>query len=160
MTTLKKCLATATMPIILFILAIILIPGFTNAQRSPGEIGIGVQVGQPTGLTLKLYNEPASLDFLAAWDWDKFFFLNVHSVFDAHLNDRRTFHFFYGPGAFIGIRDRDPLKDDIALGLSGTFGLDVMVGKLEFFIQATPRLELVKSTEFDMGGGGGFRVYF
>ena len=135
-------------------------PNITYGQRVPGEVGIGLQVGQPTGLTVKVYNQRSSLDFLAAWDWDNFFFLNIHSVFDTHLNPKETLHFFYGPGAFIGIRDRGPNDDDVALGVSGTFGLDVMLGKFELFIQGTPRLEVVPSTDFDMGGGGGFRIYF
>ena len=131
-----------------------------TAQRAPGDVGIGAQIGQPTGLTVKLYNPRSSIDFLAAWDWDKFFFLNVHNVWDTHLGNTDNFHFFYGPGAFIGIRDRSPFEDDIAVGVSGTFGLDLILGKFELFAQATPRLELIKSTDFDMGGGGGFRIYF
>lgn len=136
------------------------LPQSIDAQRSSGDVGIGFQVGQPTGLTLKIYKPTTSIDFLAAWDWDKFFFLNIHGVKDQHLNDRQTVHFFYGPGVFVGIRDRAPLDDDIALGISGTFGLDFLIDNVELFIQATPRLELVKSTNFDMGGGGGLRVYF
>lgn len=133
-----------------------------TAQRQAGDIGIGAQVGQPTGLTVKFYNPRTSFDLLAAWDLDDFIFLNGHAVFDAHLNDRNTVHFFYGPGAFIGIRDREPenVDDDVVIGISGTFGLDVMFNKFELFIQGTPRLSLIEATDFDMGGGAGFRFYF
>jgi hypothetical protein len=132
-----------------------------QAQRAPGDVGLGVHVGQPTGVTLKIYNEQTSVDFLAAWDLDDFFFLNVHAIYDVHLNDERTIHFFYGPGGYIGIRDRrEGLDDEVELGVSGNFGFDFMIQKFEIFVQATPRLSLVQSTNFDMGGGVGFRVYF
>ncbi|HLF63624.1 MAG TPA: hypothetical protein VI603_07720 [Saprospiraceae bacterium] len=129
-------------------------------QRMPGDVGIGVHIGQPTGLTLKAYSPGTSLDILAAWDLDDFFFLNLHAIYDAQLNDENTVHFFYGPGGYIGIRDRgSELDDDIELGVSGAFGLDFLIQKFEIFLQATPRLSLVQTTNFDMGGGVGFRIY-
>ena len=141
-------------------LALLIVFGSTNlsAQRQFGDVGIGVQIGQPTGLTIKVYKERASLDFLAAWDWDDFFFFNIHSIYDEHLNDQQTVHFFYGPGGFIGIRER-PGNDDVELGVSGSIGIDFLIEKFEIYIQATPRLALVKSTDFEMGGGVGFRIY-
>ena len=132
-----------------------------RGQRAAGDVGLGVHIGQPTGLTVKVYNPGTSLDILAAWDLDNFFFLNLHAIYDVHLNEDQTVHFYYGPGGFIGIRDRrEGLDDDVELGVSGNFGLDVMIRKFELFVQATPRLALVPGTAFDMGGGLGFRVYF
>lgn len=130
-----------------------------QAQRQYGDIGIGAQVGQPTGLTVKIYRPTTSIDFLAAWDWDDFFFLNVHGIFDHSLNDKHTIHFFYGPGGFVGLRDREGIDDEVELGLSGSFGIDFLIDRLEIFAQATPRLALVKATNFDMGGGVGIRIY-
>jgi len=120
----------------------------SHAQRRSGQVGIGLQAGQPT-----------SLDFLAAWDLNDFFFLNVHGLKDASLNREHTVHFFYGPGAFIGIRNISENNDDVELGVSGSFGLDFIVGSLEFYIQATPRLTVIDATNFDMGGGFGVRIY-
>ena len=130
-----------------------------NAQRQYGDVGIGVQIGQPTGLSIKVYKPVTSLDFLAAWNWNDFFFLNIHGLYDTHLNDQNTVHFFYGPGGFIGIRERSDRNDDVELGVSGSFGLDFLIHKFEIYLRATPRLALVKSTRFDMGGGVGFRIY-
>lgn len=132
-----------------------------SAQRQAGDVGIGVHLGQPTGLTVKAYSPGTSVDFLAAWDLDDFFFLNIHALYDTPLNTAHTVHFYYGPGGFIGIRDRGrEVDDDVELGVSGSFGIDFMIEKFEIFFQATPRLSLVQTTNFDMGGGAGFRVYF
>jgi len=131
----------------------------SHAQRRSGQVGIGLQAGQPSGLTVKIYKPSTSLDFLAAWDLNDFFFLNVHGLKDASLNREHTVHFFYGPGAFIGIRNISENNDDVELGVSGSFGLDFIVGSLEFYIQATPRLTVIDATNFDMGGGFGVRIY-
>lgn len=144
------------------IFAILLFAGLCTstmqAQREAGDAGIGIQIGQPTGLTLKVYNPGTSLDILAAWDWDDFFFLNIHAIWDTALNDEHTVHLFYGPGGYIGVRDRP--GDDIAdYGISGNFGVDFLINKFELFLQATPRLSLLSTRNFDMGGGVGFRIY-
>lgn len=130
-----------------------------TAQRQAGDVGLGIQIGQPTGLSLKIYNPGTSTDFLAAWDWNNFFFLNIHALFDASLNDAHTIHFFYGPGGFIGIHEK-PGKNKIDLGISGNFGLDFLIQKFEIFVQATPRLSLKNTNNFNIGGGAGFRFYF
>lgn len=130
------------------------------AQRTSGDVGIGVHIGRPTGVTLKIYKQPTSIDFLAAWDLDDFFFLNIHAIFDAHLNKENTIHFFYGPGGYIGIHDRpNDRPDDVEFGVSGNFGIDFLIRKFEIFLQLTPRLSLIESTDFHMGGGIGFRFY-
>ena len=132
-----------------------------QAQRQPGAIGIGGQIGQPSGITLMVYNPSAmSYDFLAAWDTDDFFFLNAHGLFERHLGNRGQLHFFYGPGAFIGFRDRDEGDDDTVAGLSGRVGLGLLIDRFEIYGQVTPRLALTPGTEGDVGGGLGFRFYF
>lgn len=132
------------------------------AQRSAGSAGIGAQFGQPTGLTLKIYNPSGmSIDFLAAWDLSDFFFLNVHGLYERPLGSTDNLFYFVGPGAFIGVRDRGEFRDDdVALGISGTLGLSIVFGPVELFGQVTPRLELVERTDGDVGGGAGFRFYF
>ena len=133
-----------------------------DAQRRSGGIGIGGQIGEPSGVTLKVYNPGrVSYDFLAAWNLDDFFYLNVHGVYETHLDDQGDFHFFYGPGAFLGLRDRPrDQDDDVVLGISGTFGLNYLIGQAELFAQVTPRLSLVPDTDGDVGGGAGVRFYF
>jgi hypothetical protein len=130
--------------------------------RAQGGVGLGGQIGDPSGLTLKLYNPGrVSYDFLVAWDLDDFFFLNVHGLYERRLNTTEDFRFFYGPGGFLGFRDRPRDEDDDAvLGISGTFGLGFYIEQFEIFGQLTPRLALVPDTNGDLGGGIGVRFYF
>ena len=130
------------------------------AQRVDGALGLGGQVGAPSGLTLKKHNASGpSYDFLAAWDLDDLFFLNGHAQFHQNLNAenvQREVEWFFGPGAFIGFTE-----EDAVLGLSGRVGLSLMVDpQFEVYVQATPRLSVVPDTEGDIGGGLGMRYYF
>ncbi len=129
------------------------------AQRAPGNVGIGFQLGDPSGVSLQLYNGEPAWDFLAAWDFDDFFFLNLHALYDRPLGNRRDFILFYGPGGFIGFRDRRG-DDDIVIGVSGTIGVAYLIEEFEIYARITPRLSLVPETDGDVGGGLGVRFWF
>ncbi len=134
-----------------------------QAQRTSGAAGLGVQAGEPSGVTLKIYNADApSYDVLAAWSFNDFLFLNGHALFEQRLsaqNVEQPVHWFIGPGAYIGVRDDD--GSEAGLGISGTIGLDILLAEqFELYIQATPRFELISETEPNIGGGLGLRYYF
>ncbi|MCB0551519.1 MAG: hypothetical protein KDD19_28395 [Phaeodactylibacter sp.] len=135
-----------------------------QAQR-PGGVGIGVQLGDPSGLSLNLPTSGrASIDLLAAWDLDNFFFLNGHALFMQPLGSVPELGVFYGPGLFIGVRDRDTrrwdFEDEIYAGLSGTVGLNYFINQFEIYLRATLRLQLIDKTDGSAGGGLGLRYYF
>lgn len=144
-----------------FILIAVLgaLPQRAEAQRVPGSVGIGFQIGDPSGVSLQFYNPEPSWDFLAAWDFDDFFLLNVHALYERPLGNRPDLFLFYGPGAFIGFRDR-PGDDDVSVGISGTVGIGYLIEQFEIFARITPRLSLVPDTDGDVGGGIGARYYF
>jgi hypothetical protein len=136
-----------------------------QAQRTSGAVGIGGQVGSPSGLTLKVFNDGGlSYDFLAAWDLNDRFFLNVHGQYNNAITAENIdgLGWFIGPGAFIGIVDRgSDVDDDVFLGISGRLGLNfVFAQRFELYGQITPRLNLIPNTDGDIGGGLGFRFYF
>lgn len=118
---------------------------------------MGGQIGDPSGLTLKIYHPNSlSYDFLAAWDLsDDFFFLNVHGLYERPLGTTAGAQYFFGPGAYIGARN-----DNLVLGISGTIGASFLIERFEFYGQLTPRLRVVPDTDGDLGGGIGVRYYF
>lgn len=138
----------------------------TDAVRAqvPGRaVGLGGQIGDPSGITLKLYQRPGfAYDFLAAWDFDDFFFLNAHALYERPFLDaprvgRRVPRYFLGPGAVLGIEER---TDKIVIGLSGNFGINLFIERFELFVQITPRINVIPNTDGDIGGGIGLRYYF
>lgn len=136
-----------------------------QAQRVPGAVGLGGQVGDPSGVSLKVYNpNTISYDFLAAWDLDDFLFLNMHGLYERPLELENTegLEYFFGPGGFVGVQDRPAGQDDdIVFGISGRVGVNIpLEDHFEFYAQVTPRINLVPDTDGDVGGGIGVRYYF
>lgn len=148
------------------LLCILLSSSSVSAQPTAGRFGVGIQFGQPSGLSLRIY-QPGGMspDFLMAWDLDDFFFVNLHGTWEKPLAGASNFNFFYGPGVFVGVRDRGPDRrlfdrdDDVELGVSGTFGFNYYIDRFEIYLRLTPRLLLIERTDADIGGGVGFRFY-
>jgi hypothetical protein len=146
---------------VIFVLLILSCSPETGAQPADGAIGLGGQIGDPSGISLRLTRARTfDLDFLAAWDLDDFFFLNVHGLRTRAIQPGSDVELFYGPGAFIGFRDHPhDREDDIVIGASATVGLSLFLDQLELFVQLTPRLSVVPDTDGDIGGGVGLRYW-
>lgn len=165
-----QCIVRAAFALVFFLIFNLLFVNPLSAQKTGGNIGVGFQVGDPTGLNLHIRStKPMRLDILFAWDFDDddrdFFFVNVHGLWFKPLSSSPAFNFYYGPGAFIGIRDNDghgnnDNDDDAVFGVSGNFGINYEFDRFDIFLQLTPRLELISETDFDIGGGLGMRFFF
>lgn len=151
------------------VLALALLPSAAHGQTRPqGTVGLGGQVGDPSGVTLKLYRSQglgleryltvSAFDFLAAWDLDNFFYLNAHVLTERPIEDS-PLNYYLGPGLVFGVRDERP-GSDVVLGVSAQFGLNFFVDAFEVFLHLTPQLHLVPETEGRFGGGLGLRYYF
>jgi hypothetical protein len=139
----------------LLLLAAVLALG-PAALAQPGSFGIGGQIGEPTGLTLKFAGRPG-LDLAAEWDFDDYVFVQGHVL----LGERRfpgagaDVRYFYGPGLFVGARQ----DNDAAFGFSFNLGVSYYTGPVELFGQVTPRLRLTPDSDFDVGAALGLRFY-
>src|SRR5690606_36472630 len=123
--------------------------------------GIGGQIGDPTGLALKFASGGRAFDLAAGWDLDDYLFVQGHLLLrETRIVGTATdLRYFYGPGLFLGVHERRGRDDDLAFGISFNVGLSFYTGPVEIFGQLTPRLRLVDSTDFDVGGGLGVRFY-
>lgn len=152
----------------LFLIAFLFVFSFSYGQRQSGDIGIGLQFGEPTGISLQFYKAYGpSLDFLVAWDLDDYFFVNGHALWEKPLGNSGKTNFYYGPGAYIGFRegrggDRifNDGNDSVVLGVSGRIGINILIDQFELFAHLTPRLTLIDNTNANMGGGFGGRFFF
>jgi hypothetical protein len=118
-----------------------------QSQRPDKAFGIGFQAGNPTGLALQFYKaHGVSTDILLAYNLDDFLFLNIHGLWNTHLDQEQRFH----------LPDND---NEFEAGLSGDLGLNFVVGRVEFFGQITPRIALIPATNFNLGGGVGIRFF-
>lgn len=133
----------------------------TPANQRKSRVGLGGQIGEPAGVTLKIRNPGStSIDILAAWVGDDVFFVNIHGLLEKQISDNENLHVFYGPGGYAGFHDRVHEDDEVIAGISATVGLGFLVEHFEIFGQLTPRLDLTPATEGDLGVGAGVRYYF
>jgi len=118
-----------------------------QAQRTSGAVGLGGQAGDPSGVTLKIYNAGTpSYDFFGAWSSvDDFFLLNAHALFEEPIraeNIDQPLEWFIGPGGFIGtFRTGGPFDGEAVIGISGAVGLQ-MESPITSSSTSRPRLAL------------------
>lgn len=137
----------------LFLLfALLLAAGPVAAQ---GSFGIGGQIGEPTGLTIKARTGPTAFDLAAEWDFDDFIFVQGHLLLSERRFPGSEVGYFWGPGLFIGSRS----GGSAAFGLSFNAGVNYYTGPIELFGQVTPRLRLTPDSDFDLGAAFGIRFY-
>ncbi len=126
-----------------------------SVSAQPGGFGIGGQIGEPTGLTIKVGPGPIAFDAAAEWDFDDYFFLQGHILLSERRFPGSPVGYFYGPGLFIGDRQ----GGDTAFGLSFNAAVNYYTGPIEIFGQITPRLRLTPDSDFDMGWAIGIRFF-
>ncbi len=126
------------------------------------RFGLGIYLGEPTGLTGKFYlAEKMSFQGIASWSFfDEGFTLIGDVLFDIHdLAESRDYKLpiYVGGGAKFVARDSN----------SG-FGVHVPIGiawqsmkaPIEIAFEIAPGIDLAPETEFDISGGIAFRFYF
>ncbi len=144
-------------------------PADEYSQHDPvSSLGIGGQVGDPSGVSLKIYRKKdgkgifksaKAYSFLAAWDLEDFFFLNAHALYEKPVPDS-PLNYYLGPGAIVGVDDRPASDVELVLGISGSFGLNFFTEHFEVYLELTPWIKIVPETEGELGGGIGLRYYF
>lgn len=134
-------------------------------QPSSGKFGVGIEFGEPSGLSLRIYQpRQMSVDILLAWDFNDFFYANIHGTWEKPISGSGDFNFFYGPGIFLGLREKSNHSffdgnEELKLGISGTAGINYYIDRGEIYLRITPRLLLIDRTASDLVGGLGFRFY-
>jgi len=129
-----------------------------------GPFGLGIIVGEPTGVDLKYFmNEQNAIEGALAWS------LSGDNEF--HIQVDYLYHFYdwikVTKGAlpvFIGIGGRVEFREDqddllgirIPIGMSYEFA----EGMFDVFGEIVPVLELVPDTDFELEGAIGIRIWF
>lgn len=124
--------------------------------------GIGIIVGEPTGLSGKLwFSGGMAVDAAVAWSFLPKSSLYLHSnllyhfrVIDTSLGNFLTPY----AGAGVGIK----LQDTTNLGLRFPIGISMIFesAPIEIFLEVSPGLGLVPETDLEIGAGLGGRVFF
>ena len=129
----------------------------TFAQK---DFGIGIILGDPTGLSAKLYTgSNNAFDFGAAWSFkgDGNLLLQADYVWHSSLSKTSSglFALYYGIGG------RIIFSDDPNVGVRIPVGIDYIFSNapVDIFLEVVPVLDLIPSTDFDLNGGIGVRFW-
>ncbi|MCH8569149.1 MAG: DUF3996 domain-containing protein [Balneolales bacterium] len=161
----KLSFHTITLSAILFMLVFMAAPQQAEAQnRGNNNFGIGVILGEPTGLSPKIWTSNTSA-FAAglAWSFSGSNHLHLHVDYQLHnfnfiTVEKGNMGIYYGIGTRFQIRENSDDKIGIRfpLGLNYFFAND----PVELFIEVAPILDLMPGTDFSANGGFGIRYYF
>lgn len=132
-----------------------------QAQTSGGPFGLGIIVGEPTGLNAKLWTaENTAFAATAAWslsnDWmliNADFLRHSYSVFNVN---KGSMPLYYGLGASLGLGTDFILGARVPVGISYIFA----DAPLDVFLEVAPVLMLIPDIDFELQGGVGIRYYF
>ena len=150
--------ARALASILVLVLSIAATAAPAVAQREPGALGAGFQVGRPGGLALKWYrSSPAVYDGIISTDGDDFVVGHVHRLWERPIPGS-PLHLFAGPGVMIG-PSRLTQSPRLRLGLSGEVGLNFYAERFEVFLHVTPVLRFLPSTQASVDANAGLRYY-
>jgi hypothetical protein len=127
------------------------------------ETGVGIVLGEPTGLTIRSGNFPV---IGLGWSLASGKSNRIDATVDMWLiNDHfiEMLDWYLGVGAKIGIKTNqgNDNSDVFALGVRVPIGIQWWPAKdWELFLEVAPGIALLPSFGFDYAGGIGLRYYF
>lgn len=138
--------------------------GLGRLSEGPSIIGAGIVIGEPTGITAKVWFTETGfgIDAAAAWRLsdDSSFHLQADALFHLALVETQGGRYIV-PYVGVGLTNR--LSDDPRLGLRVPVGLSLLPFRsmpLEFFAEIAPGVGLWPETDADLEFGLGARFYF
>ncbi len=144
------------------IAAILLIIGTHELSAQNKPFGLGIVVGEPTGISGKYWtSRTTALDGAVAWSFNHEGSFYIHADFLKHHFDiidvtEGQMPLYYGVGGKVVLAEDGILGVHVPLGIAYMFE----TAPLDIFLEIRPGLNLLPATQFDMSGGIGVRYYF
>lgn len=165
-----------TMKNLFFVIFIFLMAfTFQKTEAQNKKFGIGVIIGEPTGLSGKLWvSNNNAISFGVGWyvknyrfgkfdsDYERESRTHIHIDYLWHsfnaIGSNRQFPLFYG----IGVRINSGPQYPGTLAVRGVLGIEWLPQgtPLDVFIEVVPNLTLISSTEFGIDAALGARIFF
>jgi hypothetical protein len=152
--------------ILISILTILFCFGTLSAQTR--GVGIGIILGEPTGLSMKFWTSSnTAIDIAAAWSFINGRAVHVHADYLYHnfklvKLDYDTLPFYFGIGGRIKFAESENENHNYRIGVRIPVGLEFLPSKMpfDFFMEIAPLLDLIPNTDLNFNGGIGFRYFF
>jgi hypothetical protein len=135
-------------------------PAAAAAQQG---MGVGVIVGEPTGISFKTWLTPeTAFDLAAAWSFVDEDAFHVHGDFLLHNNnafpvDKGMALFYYGVGGRVKAERRDA-----RVGIRIPLGAEYLFARqpIDLFLEVVPILDIAPATDLTLNAGLGVRYFF
>lgn len=152
------------------IVIILLLLAVSSANaRTQDDFGIGVIVGEPTGLSLKYWlDEDYAIDGAAAWSYSENDSFQLHGDYLFHnydLLEDDQWPVYYGIGARLKFKNDDGRghnEDHAMFGIRFPVGITYLFDDepLDLFFEFVPVLDLSPDFELNLNAAVGLRFYF
>ena len=145
--------------VLILALFVLFLPCVASTKES--GFGLGVIIGEPTGLSLKKWiTTTAAIDGAAAWSFVDGSF-HVHGDYLLHNSslfkvEKGKLLFYFGLGGRISTEAELRVGVRIPVGLSYAFENS----PLDIFFEIGPVLDLIPATDIRLTGGLGIRYFF
>jgi len=143
------------------LIILVLFSGLSFGQSN--GFGLGIIVGQPTGLSAKYWlSSNNALDFGLGYSFEKNSRMSLHVDYLFHarnlFNTSENISLHYGPGGRLRLVE----EGDSRLGVRFDVGLTWVPrnSPIDVFIEIAPLLDIIPETKFSVNGGIGVRYYF
>lgn len=145
-----------------------------TASGGQEGIGLGVILGEPTGVSFKTWiDNRTAIDAAAAWSFSENDSFQFHADYLIHPFDmpkppevRGAVSFYFGIGGRFKLKEsksRDSRNEnDDLLGIRFPVGFSHLMAEapVEFFAELVPVLDVVPDTDADLNAAIGARYYF
>jgi hypothetical protein len=124
--------------------------------------GLGVILGEPTGLSGKLWTTSRNaIDAGVAWSFRREGFFHIHADYLWHFPLRaetsERFTFYAGVGGRFGAVSHDAI---LGVRVVGGFAFWPRNTPIDIFVEIAPVVDLAPATELNANGGVGIRFFF
>lgn len=152
--------------IIFPILFLFLLSSLSYSQSN--NFGIGIIVGEPTGLSIKIkLSENTAVDGALGWSFVDEGSVHIHGDFLLHdydliSVDEGRLPVYYGIGGRIKLKNKERGSDDDKIGIRVPVGLayEFSSRKVDIFLEVVPILDLAPKSSVTINAALGVRYYF
>ena len=152
--------------ILLPVLLLLTLTGVSHSQSN--NFGLGIIIGEPTGLSLKLrLSENTAVDGALGYSFVNQESVHIHGDFLLHdysllrVNEGRL-PVYYGIGGRIKLKNKEKGNNDDRIGVRVPLGLayEFSSRKVDVFLEVVPILDLAPETDASINAAIGVRYYF
>lgn len=151
--------------ILITVIAVLI--GIAAGVEPAGALGLGVILGEPTGVSFKQWVTGGNaIGGAAAWSFEDESAFHVHVDYLYHRYNLADIQAQADEGRllwYFGIGGRlKAEEDDSRIGVRVPLGIDYVFSgpPLDIFLEVAPLLDLAPGTDFKLHGGFGIRYYF